>query len=60
MLLQIDFGSAIESRNPKLGESTVRMVPVGEIRSTIIYCTWKRDSVPTSNFCLALIPVQEG
>ena len=37
MLLQIDFGPVIESRNPNQKESTVEMLPVQRIKSVFFF-----------------------
>lgn len=50
MLLKVDFGPVIESRNPNRSESTVRMLPVEKIRSPFVFCSLKRKLVLMFNF----------
>lgn len=57
MLLQIDFGLGIESKNPKLRDSTVN-APDWENYITIYIVPQKRNLVSTFSFYLAQSPVQ--
>lgn len=61
MLLQIDFGPVIESRNPNLRESTVGMLPVQKIKLELHFLfdvlQLEKELVPIFKFCRALISI---